>query len=383
MNFASQFQLSTEQIALQNEAHKFAQQEIRPVAAKLDETSEFPADILAKAVGVGLFNLTIPEEFAGTGLSLFDATLVLEEVAWGCTGVATSLVANDLALTPIVIGGTAEQKRLFLEPIASTGSFASFCLSEPGAGSDAAGITTSAVRDGDSYIINGNKQWITNGGVAHQFTVFATHDRSLGSKGISCFVIPGDASGLTRGHHENKMGQRCSNTVPLTFDNVRIPLENRIGAEGEGFRIAMRTLDVSRPLTAIMAVGNARAALEHACQYAKERQQFSRPIAEFQAVQCMLADMATDVAAARLLTLRSAEMLDAGLSATLESSMAKRFAADSAMAVTTDAVQLFGGNGYTKDYPVEKLMRDAKLLQIYEGTSQIQRIVIARELLKH
>jgi acyl-CoA dehydrogenase len=238
------------------------------------------------------------------------------------------------------------------------------------------------MRDGEFYVINGAKQWITNGGISSQFTVFATHDRSKKHKGISCIVVPADSKGIARGHHENKMGQRCSNTVALTFDNVRVPVKNLIGAEGDGFSIAMKTLDLTRPLTAILAVGIARAAMEASLGYAKERKQFGASISTFQAVQFMLADMATENEASRLLTWQAAQMLDSGLNATKMSSMAKRFAADTAMKVTTDAVQIFGGYGYTKDYPVEKLMRDAKLLQIYEGTSQIQRLVIARELLK-
>jgi acyl-CoA dehydrogenase len=292
------------------------------------------------------------------------------------------MVANDLALTPIGIGGTAEQKAAFIRPVCASGASVSFCLTEPNAGSDAAGLTTSVVEDGDGYVINGTKQWITNGGVATQFTVFATLDKAKKHKGICCLVVPGDTPGIKRGTHERKLGQRCSNTVSITFENVRVPKANMIGAPGEGFAIAMRTLDLSRPMTAILAVGIARAAFEHARAYATERKQFGRAIADFQAVQCMLADMATNIEAARLLTLRSAARLDAKQDASLASSMAKRFAADMAMEVTTDAVQIFGGYGYTKDYPVEKLMRDAKLMQIYEGTSQIQRIVIARELLR-
>jgi acyl-CoA dehydrogenase len=374
--------LSDEQQALVSEARKFAREEIVPVAGKLDEDSTFPEQILKKAHNLGLLNLTIPAENNGTGLKLFDCCIVLEEIAAGCCGVATSLVANDLSLTPIVLFGTNEQKDKFISPLASSGGFASFCLSEPGAGSDAAGITTTAVKDGDDYLITGQKQWITNGGRAKQFTVFATLDRAAGYKGICCFVVPADTPGISTGHHENKMGQRCSNTVAVTFDNVRVPAANLIGAEGAGFRVAMKTLDFSRPMTAILAVGIARAAFEYARGYSLERKQFGKPISDFQSIQFMLADMATDIDAGRLLTLRSAALIDAGKHSSLESSMAKRFTADMAMQVTTDAVQIYGGYGYTKEYPVEKLMRDAKLLQIYEGTSQIQRLVIARELLR-
>jgi acyl-CoA dehydrogenase len=292
------------------------------------------------------------------------------------------MVANDLALTPIRLGGTSEQHSLFLTPVIERGGLASFCLSEPGAGSDAAGIQTTVHEDGDAWVVNGTKQWITNAGYAEQFTVFATFDKTKKHKGICCVVVPRDAAGVSVGHHENKMGQRCSNTCRVTFDNVRVPKVNMIGAPGEGFTIAMKTLDLSRPMTAAIAVGIGRAALQHAIGYAKERKQFGQQISSFQGIQFMLADMATSVETGRLLTWKSAWLLDQGKSASLESSMAKRVSADSAMSVSTDAVQIFGGYGYTKEYPVEKLMRDAKLLQIYEGTSQIQRVVIARELLR-
>lgn len=376
------FFLTDEQRALRDEARKFAIEEILPVAAQYDASGDFPREILRRASSLGLVNLIQESQYGGTGLSLYDSCLIMEEIAAGCSGFATSMVANDLALTPIAIGGTAAQKTKFIKPICEQGKLASFGLTEPGAGSDAAGLSTTVRADGDHYVINGTKQWITNAGYADQFTVFATLDRSKRHKGICCLVVPGDAPGISRGHHENKMGQRCSNTVRVAFDNVRVPRENLIGAEGDGFRIAMATLDASRPITAIVAVGIARAAYQYALAYSKERRQFEQPISSFQAVQFMLADMATEIEASRLLTLNSARLLDAKVRATVESSMAKRFAADTAMRVTTDAVQIYGGYGYTKEYPVEKLMRDAKLLQIYEGTSQIQRVVIAREILK-
>ncbi|NBW40970.1 acyl-CoA dehydrogenase [bacterium] len=374
--------LNEEQQALRDEAKKFTTGEITPHAAALDESAQFPRDILKKAQSLGLMNLTLDESLGGTGLNLFNTCLILEEISAGCAGVATSLVANDLALTPISLYGTPEQKDLFIGKLISEQKFASFCLSEPGAGSDASGLSTAITSDGDSYVLNGQKQWITNGGEASQYTVFATHDKEKRHKGISCIVVPADTPGVSCGAHENKMGQRCSNTVSVTFENARVPKNNLIGEEGKGFAIAMHTLDVSRPMTAILAVGVARAAFEHARSYAKERSQFSQPIANFQGIQFMLADMATNIDAARLLTWRSAELVDAGERSPLQSSMAKRFAADMCMEATTNAVQIFGGYGYTKDYPVEKLMRDAKLLQIYEGTSQIQRVVIARELLR-
>ncbi|MCB0317657.1 MAG: acyl-CoA dehydrogenase family protein [Bdellovibrionales bacterium] len=383
MTYNSHFlNLTDDQAALKEEALKFAQKEIVPVAGKYDASSEFPKDILKKAHSLGLFNLTIDENLGGTGLGIHDACLIIEELAAGCGGFATSIVANDLALIPILIAGNDKQKEKFVKNIAEAGDFASFCLSEPGAGSDAGGISTNIKADGDYYILNGAKQWITNGGHAKQFTVFATIDKEKKHKGICCLVVPRDLEGVSTGHHENKLGQRCSNTVSVNFDNVKVPKENLLGAEGDGFVTAMKTLDKTRPMTAIIATGIARAAFLYALDYAKDRKQFSRPIADFQAVQFMLADMATSIDAARLLTLRSAEMLDRGVDASTESSMAKRFAADEAMQITTNAVQIYGGYGYTKEYPVEKLMRDAKLMQIYEGTSQIQRIVIAKGLLR-
>lgn len=377
----SVFPLSEEDNAYRMEARKFAREEISPVAHEYDEKSEFPKEILKKGMALGLMNLLIDPAYGGTGLTSNQACLVIEELAAGCAGFTTSMVANDLALTPIAIGGTEEQKQRFLKGVIEKNQFASFCLSEPGAGSDAAGISLSVLKDGDHYVLNGQKQWITNAEYASQYTVFGTIDKSLKHKGICCFAVPSDLPGITKGKHENKLGQRCSNTIPLNFENVRVHKDHLIGAEGEGFRICMKTLDASRPLTAAIAVGIARAACDAALVYARERKQFNQSISSFQGIQFMLADMATNIEAGRLLTLKSAQLLDAGQNASLASSMAKRFAADMAMQVTIDAVQIFGGYGYTKEYPVEKLMRDAKLMQIYEGTSQVQRIVIARELL--
>jgi acyl-CoA dehydrogenase len=374
------FNLSEEQRALQETARKYAREVVRPKAAHYDEVAEFPKDLIAQAFELGLLNMTIPTDLGGVGLSHLDQAIVAEEMSWGCAGVATSCIANDLALLPILIGATAEQKKRFVAPFAESLKFTSFALTEPGAGSDVAGLSTTAKRDGDSYILNGAKCFITNGEFADQFTVFATLDKAKRHKGMVCLVVQGRPKGLTVGKHENKMGQRASNTVALTFDNVRVPVENRIGEEGDGFRIAMETLDNSRPLTAMFAVGLARAALEHSMEYAAQRQQFGKPIKDHQAIQFILADMAKDIQAARLLTYQSAWLLDDGQRNTLVSSYAKCFAADMAMRVTTDAVQVYGGYGYIKEYPVEKLMRDAKLIQIYEGTSQVQRMVIAREL---
>jgi len=376
------FQLTDSQRALQDAARKYAREVIRPKAAHYDETAEFPKDLISTAYELGLVNQAIPAEYGGVGLSHLEQVLVCEELAWGCSGVATSLFANDLANLPIILFGTEDQKKRLLTPFTERLKLASFCLTEPGAGSDVAGLSTTARRDGDHYILNGSKCFITNGGYADQFTVFATVDKSRRHKGITCFVVDGKLPGLTVAKHENKMGQRASNTVSLTFEDVRVPVANRIGEEGQGFPIAMETLDNSRPTTAAFAVGIARAALEHSLEYSAQRQTFGKPIREHQGIQFMLADMAMNIQAGRLLTHQSAWLLDNGQKNTLVSSYAKCFAADMAMKVTTDAVQVYGGYGYIKEYPVEKLMRDAKLIQVYEGTSQVQRIVIARELFK-
>jgi acyl-CoA dehydrogenase len=376
------FQLTESQRALQDLARKFAREVIRPRAAHYDETAEFPQELIASAWENGLLNLALPEAYGGVGLSHVEQLLAYEELAWGCSGIATSIVANDLANLPILLGASEEQKNRLLRPFTQKLKFSSFCLTEPEAGSDVAGLSTTAVRDGDHYVLNGAKCFITNGGYADQYTVFATVDKARKHKGITCFVVEGRPQGLTVGKHENKMGQRASNTVALTFEDVRVPVANRIGEEGEGFRIAMETLDNSRPITAIMSVGIARAALEHSLEYSAQRKTFGKPIREHQAIQFMLADMAMNIQAARLMTWQSAWQLDEGQRNTLVSSYAKCFAADMAMKVATDAVQVYGGYGYIKEYPVEKLMRDAKLIQIYEGTSQVQRLVIARELFK-
>ncbi|MBK7862277.1 MAG: acyl-CoA dehydrogenase family protein [Archangiaceae bacterium] len=376
------FRLSDDERALQDTARKFAREVMRPKAAHCDEQSLFPREIIQQSHELGLLNMTIPQELGGVGLSHLAQCIVAEELSWGCAGMATSMIANDLALLPIHIAGTKEQKERFVRPFTEKFKLCSFGLTEPGAGSDVAGMQTVARRDGDHYVINGQKQWITNGEFADQYTLFCTTDRTKRHKGIMAIVIEGRPKGFSTGKHENKMGQRASNTVTLTLEDVRVPVANRLGEEGDGFRIAMETLDNSRPLTAMFAVGVARAAMEHAIDYAKQRVQFGKPIAELQAVQFMIADMAKDIHAARLLSWQSAQLLDDGAKNTLVSSYAKCFAADMAMRVTTDAVQVFGGYGYSKEYPVEKLMRDAKLIQIYEGTSQVQRVVMARELLK-
>jgi acyl-CoA dehydrogenase len=376
------FQLTDDQLVLQETARRFAHEEMAPVAAEYDQSGEFPTEVIRKASELGLSSLSIPTEYDGVGLDLFDACLVTEELAWGCAGMTTSIMCNDLGMTPIILGGTEAQKKEWLGWIAEEFRMVSFCLSEPEAGSDVAGMQLLAEKDGDDYVLNGTKCWITNGGVADVYTVFATLDRESRHKGVCAFVMKRDTPGITVGKKEDKMGQRASDTRVIHFDGVRVPAAQRLGQEGEGFKLAMKTLDTTRPSIAALAVGIARRALEESVAYAKERKAFGFPIAGFQAVQFMLADMAKDVEAARLLTRQSAWMVDQGLRASKFSSMAKCFATDVAMRAATDAVQIFGGNGYTKEYPVEKLMRDAKLMQIYEGTNQIQRLVIARELLK-
>jgi acyl-CoA dehydrogenase len=376
------FALDDAQLALQETARRFAQQEIAPHAAHFDQTGEFPREIIKKAWETGLASVSIPSPFGGVGLSLFESCLVVEELAWGCAGMATSIMCNDLGLTPILVAGSEEQKKEWLGRATRDFTLVSFCLSEPAAGSDVAGLQLLAEKDGDGYVLNGTKCWITNGGVADFYTVFATLDRASRHKGICAFVLDAKTPGVSVGKKEDKMGQRASDTRVIHFDGVRVPASQRLGQEGEGFKIAMKTLDTTRPSIGALAVGIARRALEESVAYAKERKAFGFPIMGFQAVQFMLADMAKEVEAARLLTLQSAWMIDQGLRASKNSSFAKCFATDAAMRITTDAVQIFGGNGYTKEYPVEKLMRDAKLMQIYEGTNQIQRLVIARELLK-
>ena len=374
------FALTEEQRALRELAHDFAAREIRPKAAEYDEHQTHPGEVVAKAHEVGLMNPHIPEELGGAGLGGMEGALIGEELCWGCSGIGTSIVANILGALPVLLAGTEEQKREWLAPLLEEPILCSFALTEPGAGSDVSGIQTTAVRHGDDYVVNGSKMFITNAGQADWFTVFASTDKAAGHRGLTAFVVSKNADGVTIEKHLDKMGQRATDTSALAFQDVQVPAGNRLGEEGEGFKIAMQTLDNTRPGTAAGAVGVARAAFEHAVAYSKERVQFGQPIAMNQGVNFLVADMATEIEAARLLVWQAAWLLDQGKRATLESSYAKRFAADTAMKVTTDAVQIFGGYGYMKEYPVEKLMRDAKLFQIYEGTSQIQRLVIAREI---
>jgi acyl-CoA dehydrogenase len=376
------FALTDEQKALRELTREFAEKEIRPKSAEYDENSTHPADVIAKAHEVGLMNPHVPEEYGGLGLPGFDGMLIGEELSWGCSGMAVSIVANTLGAGPVLIAGSDEQKRQWLPPLLDEPILCSFGLTEPDAGSDVARIKTTAERRGDEYVLNGSKTFISNAGHAAWTVVFAKTDTSLGHRGLSAFIVPMDAPGVAIEQHLDKMGQRSTDTSAFSLTDVVVPTKNRIGQEGDGFKIAMQTLDFTRPGTAAGAVGVAQAAFEHAVAYAKERVTFDVPIAMHQGVNFLIADMATEIEAARLLVWQAAWMFDTGYGrrATLYSSFAKRFAADTAMKVTTDAVQVLGGYGYIKEYPVEKLMRDAKLFQIYEGTSQIQRLVIAREI---
>lgn len=375
------FKLSTEQIEIQEMVKKFAKNELIPVAGEYDEQSTFPKEEFKKAWELGLINTCIPSEYGGAGFSHLDAAVIGESLAYGCMGINTSFMANDLALLPIVIGGNHEQKEKFLRPFTEEFKIASFCLTEPNNGSDAGSIKTSIKDSGDHWVINGEKMWITNAGYADQFVVYGTIDPELKHKGISVVVVPGKSEGIILGKKEDKMGHRSSDTRAVRFENVKVPKDHMLGKPGEGWNIAMKTLDASRPLVAASALGGAQRALDLSVQYSKERKQFGVPIAKHQAIQLMIADMAMKVEASRLLVYKAAWLLDQGERNTELASYAKAFASDSCMQITTDAVQIYGGYGYSKEYPVEKLMRDAKLIQIYEGTSQIQRLVIAREVM--
>ena len=376
------FALSEEQQMLEAMTREFVANEVIPAAEHHDRDGLYPTEIASKAFELGLMNITIADAYGGGDLGHMEEAIITEELAYGCAGMAISMTVNNLSSVPIQIGGTEEQKQKWLGMLTEEHCTASYCLSEPDAGSDAAGLRTTAVLQGDHYVINGTKAWVSGGAHSRFFTLFATTDPGSGYEGITCFVIPADAEGIEIGKKEDMMGQRASNTVFINFQDVKVPVENRIGDEGKGFQIAMKTFDRTRPGVAAAAVGIGRRALEESVRYAQERKAFGKPIARQQAIQFMLADMARDVEAARLLTYQSAWMIDQGTRNTKQCSMAKCFAGDMAMRVSTDAVQIFGGYGYSKEYPVEKLMRDAKVMQIYEGTNQIQRIIIARHLLE-
>jgi acyl-CoA dehydrogenase len=376
-------QLTDERRNVRDLAWRFAKEVMRPAAIAADREQTLPLDVITKGWELGLMNLSLPAALGGNGLPYLDQCIVAEELAWGCSGITTSLAANDLAMTPVLLGASEMLKRRYLAPLAEEPTLAAFALTEPSAGSDVAGLRTVARRTagGNGDTLSGAKQFISNGSYAEWYVVFAKTDPAAGHRGISAFIVP-RAAGVVVDRKKDKLGQRASDTAGLSFDDVEVPADNLIGEEGQGFYLAMQTLDRTRPTVAAASVGIARAALEHARDYARERKQFGQPIAELQSIQFLLADMATEVAAARLLTYEAARLTDDGSdNATLMSSHAKRFAADAAMNAALNAVRIFGGYGYTKDYPVEKLMRDAKLMQIYEGTAQVQRVVIARHVL--
>ncbi len=375
------FTLTEEQEALRDLVRDFAAREIAPLAPTLDEEQRHGGEIVEKYFDIGFLHYAVPEEFGGAGLGTLEGCLFNEEVAAACGGVACTLGGNTLGLTPLFIAGSNELKKELLTPHTEGPNLAAFCLTEAGAGSDAGAMRTTARLEGDEYVIDGTKGFITNGSVASLYSVFAMENPEAGNKGFSAFMVPADTPGIKIGKKEDKMGQRTSDTREVSFEDVRIPARYRLGEGLDGFKIAMMTLDESRATVGAAAVGIARAALEVATKYAKERVQFGKPIAGHQAIQFMLADMATKVNAGRLMCWHAAWLCDTGQRNTMESAMAKCFSGDMAMEVTTNAVQILGGYGYMKDYPVEKYMRDAKLHQIYEGTNEIQRLVIARGLL--
>jgi len=376
------FTLTEDQRALRDLVKEFAVREIAPLAPILDEEQRHSPEIVEKYFQLGFLHYAVPEEYGGGGLGTLEGCLFNEEIAAACGGVACTLGGNTLGLTPLFLAGSDALKAELLPSHTSGPNLAAFCLTEAGAGSDAAAMRTTARREGDTFVLNGTKSFITNGGVASLHSVFAMEDPELGTRGISAFMVPADTPGITVGKKENKMGQRTADTRELSFQDVRVPVRFRLGAGMDGFKIAMMTLDESRATVGAAAVGIARAAMDAATAYARERVQFGKPIAQQQAIQFMLADMAMKVDAGRFLCWHAAWLRDQGMRNTRESAMAKCFTGDIAMEVTTNAVQILGGYGYMKDYPVEKYMRDAKLHQIYEGTNEIQRLVIARDMLR-
>jgi alkylation response protein AidB-like acyl-CoA dehydrogenase len=375
--------LSDDQRMIRDLARKIARERIAPHAAHYDETETYPEESMRAILESGLFGIWVPEEYGGSAMGCLALSLVTEEIAAACAATATQYLDQPLGGLPILLAGTEEQRKKYLPRLATGELLSAYSLSEPGAGSDAAGLRTTAVRRGGHYVLNGSKQWCTNGDHADVVTVFATVDASRRAKGVTAFLVEKGTPGFSVGKKEKKLGIRASPTVALHFTDCAVPVEQRLGAEGEGFKIAMQTLDVTRPMTGAMAVGIGQAALDAAVAYAKERQQFGQPIAAFQGIQFMLADMAMQVHAARLMVHHAARQVDAGVKGnTYEASMAKCWAGDAAMKVATDAVQIFGGYGFTREFPVERYMRDAKIMQIYEGTNQIQRMIIAKELLE-
>lgn len=365
---------------LQELARQFALEEIRPNAEKWDAEAIYPLEAIKTANELGLLNLHIPEEYGGAGLGSMEEVVVNEELAWGDPGFATAAYATSLAIAPIITGGTEEQKKKWLGKVVE-GALSSYAVTEPGAGSDVASIKTHAVKQGDTYILNGEKMWITGAGYADFFFVLAKTDQDAGYRGMSGFIVEADSEGLSLGKKEDNMGQRCSDTRSVVFDSVKVPAENLLGGvENQGWLNAMKAFDMSRPNIAAHATGLARAAFEHALQYSDERETFGSKLHQHQAIQFMLADMKTNIEASRLLTWKAASMIDSGKRNTEAAAHAKRFSADIAMQIATDAVQVYGGYGYSEEYPVARLMRAAKVMQIYEGSSQVQRMIIGREM---
>ncbi len=372
------FSLTEDQLALQKKAREFAIREVLPVARKYDEAEEFPIDVIKAAYNEGLLNLGIPKKYGGAGCGLLESCIVVEEISSACPGIATSVFDNNLGAEPIVIGGNEEQKERVLTDITKNFKLIAFATSEPTMGSDVAGMKCRAVEDGGDYILNGAKFWITNGGYADYVTIFATVDPEKKHKGIAAFIVPTDTEGVKLGKHIPKLGQRSSNTVSVVLKDVRIGKENVLAKPGRGFVLGMQTFAHTRPAIGAFAVGCARSAMEYSIDYAQKREVFGRTIDHYQAIQFKIAEMYKDIEAARLLTYKAAWEADQGKDNNLSSSIAKAFASDVAMKVTTEAVQIFGGYGYLRTYPVEKLFRDAKLYQIYEGTSEVQRIIISK-----
>jgi len=376
------FKLSDEQKMIQKLARDFSRNEIAPVAEHYDKTHEFPWPVVEKAQELGLIVMGIPEEYGGLGFSVFEEVLVTEELGWGCAGISTIIYNSTLGILPIILFGTDAQKEKYFAKMVD-GDLASYCLTESEAGSDVAGIRSAAQKDGDDYILNGSKTFITGAITSSFYTVFAYTDMEKRYKGISCFIVERDWDGVSVGKPLEKMGQNASDTAEVIFENVRVPAENLIGQEGEGFMISMKVFDYSRPCNSSAAVGVAQRAYEESVRYASERQSMGKPIWKHQAIGHMIADMAMQIEAARLLVWKSAWSVDSGERNTTAAAFAKGYAADMAMKICVDAVQVFGGYGYMSEYPVEKLMRDVKLYQIYEGTSQIQRNIIAREIFRN
>jgi len=375
--------LTDEQKMIKELSHKIAEEKIRPVAAKYDQSEEYPWDIMKIIAEAGLFGLFIPEEYGGMSVNVLNLCIATEELSRACGGIAVCYAASALGTFPIVLFGNDEQKKKYLPDLASGKKVAAFAITEPEAGSDASAIKTTAKKAGDHYILNGLKHFITNGGDAQTYVVIAMTDKTKGARGASAFIVEKGAAGFTFGKKEDKFGIRASSTSELIFTDCKIPKENLLVKEGMGFIVTMRTFDMSRPGVAAQALGIAQGALELAVKYAKERHQFGKSISSFQGIQWMLADMATEVEAARALVYSTARMVDAGIKdVAKESAMAKLFASDVAMKVAVDALQIFGGYGYMRDYPIEKYVRDAKITQIYEGTNQIQRNIIALQLIK-